>query len=268
MTTQENAIKKTFDKRFEILLDFDFFKHPVYPYGLKERLFIRLELNSAGKVLLCTGDTNVTYKLSDLSLEHDAIFDEPYATIIGEMYGGTNGTSISYTKVESIHYQTLSEKDTIWKIDVNNLSVRLLQGLLLLFLNKHGDFGNKNEDFYNSSIKKILVTINGMPHQLFAAGLQAREIYPKLKKYLYKENSDVTWENFLTTKFALWIDAGSSIDNTLHGSGRAVEKSSILLQIKKAPETSGDLTCYVFSLGNAVTHISATNPSGILTIEK
>ena len=25
MTTQENAVKKTFDKRFAILLDFDFF---------------------------------------------------------------------------------------------------------------------------------------------------------------------------------------------------------------------------------------------------
>ena len=36
VTTQENAIKKTFDKRFAIPLDFDFFKHPVYPYGLKE----------------------------------------------------------------------------------------------------------------------------------------------------------------------------------------------------------------------------------------
>ena len=34
VTTPENAIKKTFDKRFAILLDFDFFKHPVYPYGL------------------------------------------------------------------------------------------------------------------------------------------------------------------------------------------------------------------------------------------
>ena len=34
VTTLENAIKKTFDKRFAILLDFDFFKHPVYPYGL------------------------------------------------------------------------------------------------------------------------------------------------------------------------------------------------------------------------------------------
>ena len=42
-----------------------------------------------------------------------------------------------------------------------------------------------------------------MPHQVFAAGLQARDIYPKLKKYFYKENSNVTWEKFLTTKFGL-----------------------------------------------------------------
>ena len=46
VTTQENAIKKTFDKRFAIPLDFDFFKHPVYPYRLKEDLIVRLELNS------------------------------------------------------------------------------------------------------------------------------------------------------------------------------------------------------------------------------
>ena len=31
-TAQDNTIKKTFDKRFAIPLDFDFFKHPVYPY--------------------------------------------------------------------------------------------------------------------------------------------------------------------------------------------------------------------------------------------
>ena len=56
MTTQENAIKKTFDKRFAIPLDFDFFKRPVYPYGLKEDLIVRPELNSSEKVVLCTGD--------------------------------------------------------------------------------------------------------------------------------------------------------------------------------------------------------------------
>ena len=108
-----------------------------------------------------------------------------------------------------------------------------------------------------------------MPHKIFVAELQAREIYPELKKYFYKENSDVTWEDFLKTKFALWIDTCSSIDNTLHGSGRTVEKSGILLQIEKAPETSdGDLTCYVFSLEDAAAHLSVTDPSGILRIEK
>ena len=181
MTTQENAIKKTFDKRFAIPLDFDFFKHPAYPYRLKEDLIVRLELNSSEKVILCTGDTSATYKLSDISLEYDAIFNEPYATTIGEMYAGT--TSIPYTKVTSIHYQTLSKKDTTWKIEVNNLSVRSLQGLLLLFLDKRDDLANKNEEFYNPSIKKILTTINEMPHQLFAAGLQARDIYPEIQKY-------------------------------------------------------------------------------------
>ena len=86
---------------------------------------------------------------------------------------------------------------------MNNRSVRSFQGLLLLFLDKRDDFANKNKEFYNPSIKKILVTVNGMPHQLFAAGLQAKDIYPEIKKYFYREHSNVTWEEFLTTKFGL-----------------------------------------------------------------
>ena len=108
-----------------------------------------------------------------------------------------------------------------------------------------------------------------MPHQLFVAGLPARDIYPELKKYFYKEHSNLTWEEFLTTKFGLCIDTRSSTDNTFHGSGRAVEKSGILLQIEKAPEPSnGDLMCYIFSLEDAVVHFSVTDPGGSLTIEK
>ena len=90
-----------------------------------------------------------------------------------------------------------------------------------------------------------------------------------MKKYFYKEHSNVTWEELLTTKFGLWIDKRSSTGNTLHGSGRAVEKSDLLLQIEKVPEASdGDLMCYMFSLEDAVPHLSVTDPSGILTIEK
>ena len=104
----------------------------MYPYGPKEDLIVRLELNSSEKIILCTRDTSATYKLLDISLEYVAIFDQPYATSIGELYTGT--TSVPYTKVTSIRYQTLSKKHTTWKIDVNNLSVRLLQGLLLLLM--------------------------------------------------------------------------------------------------------------------------------------
>ena len=169
-----------------------------------------------------------------------------YATSIGEMY--IREMSIPYTKVTSIHYQALSKKDVVWKIDVKNLSVWSLQGLLLLFLDKHDDFVNKNEEFYNSSIKKILVTINGMPHQLNRTGLGAIDIYPELKKYFYKENSDVNNEEFLSTKFGLWIDTRSSIDNTLRGNGRAVDKGMVL-QIEKAAGASvGDLNAMFLAM--------------------
>ena len=84
-----------------------------------------------------------------------------------------------------------------------------------------------------------------MPHQLFAAGLQARDIYPELSKYFYRGHSNVTWEEFLTTRFGLWIDTHST------------------------PETGGgDLTCYAFSLEVAVADLSVTDPSRISTIEK
>ena len=60
-TNQENAIKKTFGKRFAILFDFDFFKHPVYAYELKEDLIVGLESNSSEKVTLRSAHTAGTY---------------------------------------------------------------------------------------------------------------------------------------------------------------------------------------------------------------
>ena len=79
----------------------------------------------------------------------------------------------------------------------------------------------------------------------------------------------MTWEEFLTTKFGLWIVRRSSTNNTLHGSRRIVEKSGTLLQIEKAPEANnGDLTCYIFSLEDALARLSVNDHDGILTIGK
>ena len=78
------------------------------------------------------GDTNAIHQISEIILEYDALFDDPYATSIREVY--IRKMSILYTKVTSIHYQAISKKDIVWKIDVNNLSVWSLQGLILRFL--------------------------------------------------------------------------------------------------------------------------------------
>ena len=104
VTTKENAIKKTFGKRFVIPLYFDFCKHPIYPYGLKQSLIVGLELNFSGKVIVHSGDTIATDKLSGMYLEYDAIFDKRYATTIDELYAGTMSTP--YTNVTPIHYLT------------------------------------------------------------------------------------------------------------------------------------------------------------------
>ena len=53
-------------------------------------------------------------------------------------------------------------------------------------------------------MKAFLTTINDMPHQLSAAGIQARNIYRVSKKVLSKKGrSNLSSKEFLTTKFGL-----------------------------------------------------------------
>ena len=73
----------------------------------------------------------------------------------------TRKTPIPYIRVIMIRCQSLSKKVTTRKINVNNLSVRSLQGSLLLFIGKSYDFVNKNEEFYNPSIKKVVHELEG-----------------------------------------------------------------------------------------------------------
>lgn len=55
-----------------------------------------------------------------------------------------------------------------------------------MLFDKRDDFASTNEEFYKPTVKNVLTTINGMPHQLFASGIRARDIYPELNKYFYK----------------------------------------------------------------------------------
>ena len=43
-SNQGKCNQKTFSKMFAITLHFDFFKHPVYPYGIMKDLIVGLEM--------------------------------------------------------------------------------------------------------------------------------------------------------------------------------------------------------------------------------
>ena len=160
LTSGETAIKKTIGTRFAIPLDFEFFNYLVCPYALKEDSYVTLQLSLPEKVILATGDMAAKYKI-DISLEYDVIIDESYAQIISTNYVNM---SIPYTRISNISYLSKSKKDQIWVIDINAATAQSLQGVLLLFKDIQTDFAYKNEEFYNPTFKKILITIDGYPH--------------------------------------------------------------------------------------------------------
>ena len=113
--------------------------------------------------------------------------------------------------------------------------------------NRKQILANKNEQFYNPSIKKVMISVAGDTNQLYKGGILPRHVFTELKKYFYKNHSDIKDEDFLTTKYGLWIDFRSSQENALHGSGKKIKGDEIILQIEKvAEQAQGLLDCYVF----------------------
>ena len=68
---------------------------------------------------------------------------------------------------------------------------------------------------------------------------------------------DVNLDEFLTSKYSLWLDLRTSNDDSLHGSGRRIENASegITIQITKKAEETGALNIYLFVVMDAQLNI-------------
>ena len=69
--------------------------------------------------------------------------------------------------------------------------------------------------------------------------------------------ADVTVREYLTEKYALWLDMRTNDDDSLHGSGRRIENASegITIQIAKIAETAGALNIYLHAITDAQINI-------------
>ena len=78
-----------------IPLDFEFFKQPIFPFYLDEKLFVTIELNKSGKIMH-TSDDAATYKITDIALEYDVIIDSDYTEKVSAAQANS---SYPYTRI-------------------------------------------------------------------------------------------------------------------------------------------------------------------------
>ena len=85
----------------------------------------------------------------------------------------------------------------------------------------------------------------------FAEGKHPNEVQKQLKLH------DISVGEYLTDKYALWLDFRMIDKNNLHGTGRKIQNASegITLQIEKKPESAGPLNAYIYLIMDAQLNI-------------
>ena len=122
--------------------------------------------------------------------------------------------------------------------------------------------------FYIPKIKKVTVIVEGKPNQLCSQGMRLFEQYDEACKYFaegkQKDNDvnevqkqlqlhDLDMGEYLTNKYALWLDFRTLDRNSLHETGRRIENAleGISIQIEKKEETAGPLNAYIYLIMDA-----------------
>jgi len=136
----------------------------------------------------------------------------------------------------------------LWNINLN-VPARSMKGILMLFEDPER---TSTETYYNPKITKVEMTVEGVPNQLCMQGMRAYQQWDEINKYFAltskrnKETDKVakdlcftntTLDKYLTDNYALWLDVRTTDDNTLYGSGRAVENASEGITLKTSQGT-------------------------------
>ena len=234
---------------------------PFCQTALRDRLSYELTFNDYSRVIK-SGDTDASYTISGISLEFEKVTHSELARLVSQQY---RHTAVLYDRVLRHRKIVLNKRDTIWNVNLNT-PARSMKGILMIFedpSNGGKDFSRDPENLYNPGITKVEVTIEGVPNQLFAHGMAPHQQWEEIRKHFAggklrhpevtkaaKELhlADVTLGEYLTKKYALWLDMRSTDDDSLHGSGRRIENGSegITIQISKSAEAAGALNMYIY----------------------
>ena len=167
--------------------------------------------------------------------------------MIANQYG--DRLAILYDRVLRHRKISRDKSATLWNINLN-VPARSMKGIPMLFedVAVQQPFARNTESFYNPKITKVEV----IPNQLFSQGMRVYQMWDEARKLFAaspgrKRHPDVSvvakdlalavvsLGEFLTSKFALWLDLRTTDDDRLHGSGHRIENASegVTIQLRQ-----------------------------------
>ena len=227
---------------------------PFYQASLGDRLEYVLTFNDYMKVIN-SSDTDSSYVIKGISLEYDMVTDSELARQIRDQYTGR--MAILPDRVLRHRKITKNKSDALWNINLN-VPARSMKGILMLFKDPNK---TSTERYYKPKITKVEMTIEGIPNQLFSQGMRPYQQWDEINRYFALRSkrdkvtdkvakdlyfSDTNIEQYLTTRYALWLDLRSADDNTLHGSDRRIENASEGATIQIEKEQESNETSYIY----------------------
>ena len=148
--------------------------------GLGSRLTYELTFADYSDVIKAT-DPNAAYTISNISLEFDTIIN---ASLASQIRTECMKSSILYDRILRACNIQLDKSDTSFSVDINSPS-KSLKGVLLIFTQERSatKFARDTEEFYNPKIRKVEVTEEGVPNELYAQNMEYRHQYDEIIKH-------------------------------------------------------------------------------------
>ena len=197
-----------------------------------------------------TGDDDASYSIGSISLEFDVVTQPELARMIRNQYTGR--LAILYDRVLRHRRISKDKSDTLWNINLNVPARPHYEGHPYVVWGPHWRLWSW---YWGLLQPQDQVTIEEIPNQLYSQGMRAYQQWDEERKFLAAAPgskrhpevatvakdlalADVSLADFLTNKYALWLDLRTSDDDRLHGSGRRIENASegVTIQITKMAE--------------------------------
>ena len=235
---RDKAISDAYRNKFIIPLDFEMLDSlaPYYQAGLRNRLCYELTFNNYNRVIKsAVASPGDKYKITDISLEYEIVSHPTLARSIKDEY---QSMVLYYDRFLRDWQIIVNKSDTTWNWSFN-MPCESLKGILVLF-EEEKSYIRDTSKFYNPKIRKVSVIVEGKPNQLYAQGMRSFEQYDEIRKYfaegVQRDNDvnevqkqlqlyDLSLGEYLTDKYALWLDFRMIDENILHGTGREIENA-------------------------------------------